>query len=254
MKFSMVIPVHNEAANLERLISGFLGSLPAPATEALGEVILVENGSTDATRQVAESLVARFPGLVRLETVPRGSYGEAIKKGMLSATGTHVVIMECDVLDPQFLHDSIRLCREKKARFIVASKQHRDSHDGRPWKRRMMTRGFNTLLYALTGYPGSDTHGLKSIDAALSKELCGLAVTTDEVFQTEIVLLAWRTGTDIHELPLDIVEVRATPVRVMKRVPKVWPILWELRRSLQRLPADGRPGRVRAENRQTTAT
>ena len=43
------------------------------------------------------------------------------------------------------------------------------------------------------------------------------AVTTDEVFQVEIVLLAWRMGIGIDEIPIEIREMRSTPVSIRRR-------------------------------------
>jgi hypothetical protein len=86
----------------------------------------------------------------------------------------------------------------------------------------------------LIGYPGSDTHGLKSIETNLAKRLCELAQTTDEIFQTELVLLAWKNGVTIEELPIRIEEHRATPVSIMRRVPMVLDLLSQLRSSMRR--------------------
>ncbi len=44
----------------------------------------------------------------------RGSYGEAIKLGMMESKGTHVSILECDFLDTSFLTRSIDLFKEEK--------------------------------------------------------------------------------------------------------------------------------------------
>jgi hypothetical protein len=85
-------------------------------------------------------------------------------------------------------------------------------------------------------YPGTDTHGLKSIDTGLAKELCRLAMTTDEIFQTEIVLIAWKLGEDILELPIRIEEVRTAPVSIRRRFPMVMDLILQLRRSLRRFP------------------
>jgi hypothetical protein len=72
------------------------------------------------------------------------------------------------------------------------------------------------------------------METSLGKQLCDLAVTTDEIFQTEIVLLAWRLGVKVDELPLSISESRPAPVRIAARVPKVLHTISELRRSLAR--------------------
>jgi hypothetical protein len=92
------------------------------------------------------------------------------------------------------------------------------------------------FLRVFIGYPGSDTHGLKSIEGPVAKRLCEIAITTDEVFQTEIVLLAWRLGIRIEEVPVQILEMRNPTVTVLRRVPKVLNTVKALQRSLVRFP------------------
>jgi glycosyltransferase involved in cell wall biosynthesis len=239
MRYSVVVPVHNEAAHLEALTARFLGALPPEVTTVLHEVILVENGSTDDTLAACQRLRLAYPGVVRVVSNARGSYGEAIKRGMMESTGSHLSILECDCLLGEFVLESIAWFKDKGARFIVASKRHPDSVDGRPFKRRLLSRLFNYVLNVSVGYPGSDTHGLKSIEAGLAKELCALAETTDEIFQTELVLIAWRKGVRIDELPIRITEVRATPVSIRRRLPMVLDMVRALRRSLRRFPRLG---------------
>jgi len=144
-------------------------------------------------------------------------------------------VLECDFLDVAFVRESI-VRFQQGSQFIVGSKRHPRSVDERPLKRRLLTWGFNRILNACVGYPGSDTHGLKSIEADLAKELCRLAITTDEALQTEIVLLAWRRGCTIDEIPVRIGEVRASPVSIRRRLPLVVNIISDLRRSARRFP------------------
>ena len=150
--------------------------------------------------------------------------------------GTHLSILECDFLDSAFVVKSIALFLEN-ARFIVGSKRHVESNDRRPFKRRALTALYNLIfLRIFIGYPGTDTHGLKSMESECAKELCRKAVTTDEVFQTEIVLLAWRLGFEIDEIPVHIHEIRTAPVSILHRAPKVLNTVRELRKSLKRFP------------------
>jgi len=237
MQYSIVIPAHNESANINALITRFIQNLPGEVAGILREIIIVENGSTDGTLEVCRLLEERFPNLVRIATIPRGSYGEAIKVGMLECRGTHLSILECDFLDPAFVVKSIAMFRADKAELIVGSKRHRDSIDQRPFKRRALTALYNLVFLRLfIGYPGTDTHGLKSIEADCARRLCRTALTTDEIFQTEIVLLAWRLGMKIKEIPVEISETRSAPVSVLRRVPKVLNTVRELKRSLKRFP------------------
>jgi glycosyltransferase involved in cell wall biosynthesis len=235
MEFSIVIPAHNEAANLEPFVSSFIKKLPSNAVWK--EILLVENGSTDDTLQSCYRIQRTFPELIRVLSIARASYGEAIKQGILQSRGTHISILECDCLNVSFLSDSIELFKSQRARFIVASKRHPQSLDKRPLKRRVLTALYNyVFLRIFLGYPGTDTHGLKSIEAGLAKQLCELAITSDEVFQTEIVLLAWRLGVEILERPIRIRETRRAPVTVLRRVPKVLDSVRQLKRSVQRFP------------------
>jgi len=235
MQISIVVPVHNEAENLESSISTFLQTIPESIKQYLHEFILVENGSTDGTYDACCRLRQLFPDLIRISRLKRGSYGEAIKAGMIESTASHVCILECDFLSADFVAQSIRTFDKSGVEFLVGSKRHRLSVDRRPIKRRVLTYLYNFLLLRLfIGYPGTDTHGLKAIEANVAKRLCALAVTTDEVFQTEIVLLAWKTGVSIQELPVRIVEKRSPTVSITRRVPKVLRTVRDLRRSLDR--------------------
>jgi glycosyltransferase involved in cell wall biosynthesis len=233
MTYGVVVPVHNEGLYLEESVTTFLRRLPQSVS--IDEFILVENGSTDNTLDVCNHLARIFPNQIRVLTLPRGSYGEAIKRGMLDCCCTHLSILECDFLDAGFVAESMELFRYGAAQFIVASKRHPDSIDRRPMKRRILTALYNfVFLRVFLGYPGTDTHGLKSIETSLAKKLCELAVTSDEVFQTEIVLIAWKMGVKIVEKPILILETRPAPVSVRKRLPKVLNTVRELKQSLKR--------------------
>lgn len=236
MKYSIVIPAHNEEENIGPFASRFIDDLTTRMADVEFEFIIVENGSTDHTLEAVRRLEAKYPQWIRVFSNERGSYGEAIKRGMLESNGAYLSILECDLLDAKFVAKSVELFRADETRFIVASKRHPESLDCRPLKRRILTRLFNTIIKVCLGYPGSDTHGLKSIEKQLAKRLCELALTTDEIFQTEIVLIAWRVGEDIVELPIHIEEVRAATVSIRRRFPMVIDLVRQLRRSLKRFP------------------
>jgi hypothetical protein len=155
---------------------------------------------------------------------------------MLSVRGSHLSILECDFLDVDFVSSSIEKFADSTVPLILASKRHPLSIDRRPIKRKALTFAFNVLLHLATGYPGTDTHGLKSLETRLAQRLCHAAITTDEVFQTEIVLLAWRWGVQIMELPIVVEEKRQAPVSIRRRLPKVLRTFAQLRHSLERYP------------------
>ena len=86
---SIIVPVHNEYECLEELIIQFWKNL-GKLNYKIGEIHLMENGSSDDTFQVCKNLEKRFPGLVFAHEIPIPSYGEAIKQGKIKYTFANV--------------------------------------------------------------------------------------------------------------------------------------------------------------------
>ena len=246
MSFSVVVPIHNEAEHLQEFVTNFLQGI-ADMREQLHEILLVENGSTDDTFGVAQRLCADHPDVIRPLQLSEPSYGAAIRRGIEDSQGDWVCILECDVMSTEFVRASAELLNADGADFIVASKRHPQSVDKRPIKRRILTRLFNSYLKLRLGFPGTDTHGLKAIRSQVARHIIGECITAGEVLQTEMVLLAYRLGYRVVEVPLRLEERRCPPVSIAKRFPKVMKMVGELRASLSRFPAGaGKPyGRSR---------
>lgn len=121
---SVVAPVYNEAAALEELAARCVAA--ARATGATFEVVLVDDGSTDATREVA----ARCdPGATLLHLTPnRGQWG-ATRAGLLAARGEVIVVLDGDLQDPPEEIPALvgRLERDRTLDVVFACKRER--HD-----------------------------------------------------------------------------------------------------------------------------
>jgi glycosyltransferase involved in cell wall biosynthesis len=94
-ELSLFFPCHNEADNLEALVADALAALPSLASTY--EVILVDDGSRDNTAAVAEQLVQRHGGVVRLvrHEVNRG-YGGALRSGFAAARYAYLAFTDGD--------------------------------------------------------------------------------------------------------------------------------------------------------------
>lgn len=118
---SVVIPVYNERATLEELVARVI----AVETGLKREIILVDDGSTDGTREVYPKLVERWAGediKVQLQPQNRGK-GAAVRAGFAVASGDIVLIQDADLeYDPR---DYVRLLRpilEGKADVVYGSR------------------------------------------------------------------------------------------------------------------------------------
>jgi len=94
-RLSYFFPAHNEEANLAPLVDEALATLPSLADEF--EVIIVDDGSRDATPRLADELAAAHPGLVRAVHHPTNrGYGAALRSGFGAARHDLVAFTDGD--------------------------------------------------------------------------------------------------------------------------------------------------------------
>src|SRR5205807_1614468 len=115
------------------------------------EILLSENGSTDATVAVGSDLSQRYPQ-VRIDSLGQPNYGAAMKAGILRARGTFVICDEIDLCDVDFYRRALTLLREDRADLVIGSKTMKGAQDRRPLLRRVATRTINSMLRVLVGF------------------------------------------------------------------------------------------------------
>jgi len=212
---SVVIPVCNEEALLEKLINDLqdrFSRLPL-----LIEFVICENGSRDATKNIGAHLAAKHQH-VRLVSLERPAYGAAIRAGVVQSDSEFVVIFNADLYDLTFFIRALDLF-EAGADLIIGSKCLRQSIDRRPLLRRAITASFNWLLRVGFRYTGTDTHGMKAIRRSRIIPIFERCRTEHEVFDTEFVLKAQRAGLKITELPVCVDDGRPARIALLRRVP-----------------------------------
>lgn len=223
--FSIVIPVYNEAdfvlVGLTRLIS----ELDAAALDY--QILIMENGSTDATADIARSLAGAAG--VEVYELAMADYGAAMREGFLRAGGDWVVNFDIDYFSASFLHQVLE--RAETADLVIASKRDPASDDRRSLLRRTATGVFNLLLRMMFASSVSDTHGMKAFRRQLVMDVVPDVVSRQDLFDTELVIRAERAGYRIAEVPVVVEEMR--PARsLIKRVPRTLKGLWRIRQIL----------------------
>lgn len=228
--FSVVVPVYNEARIVNDAITRMLRALEDVGGDF--ELLVCENGSTDDTAALVARLQQEDPR-IRLERLPEPDYGGAMRHGIGACAYDRVVIFNIDFWSIEFARDAVdklALCD-----VVVGSKVMQGSDDQRPPLRRMLTRSFNAMLRAGFGFHGTDTHGMKALRKGRLDSVLAQCVTSQSIFDTELVLRAHRAGLRVVEIPVAVREIRQPGYwSVARRLPEVTWNLLKLARALRK--------------------
>jgi dolichol-phosphate mannosyltransferase len=97
MKFSVVIPAHNEVESVGRTIEATVAELEAAGIEH--EIVVVDDASGDGTGDVVRSIAERNPNVIYVRSPNPPGFGYAVRAGLDVYTGDAVAIMMADLSD-----------------------------------------------------------------------------------------------------------------------------------------------------------
>jgi glycosyltransferase involved in cell wall biosynthesis len=228
MSISVVMAAYNEAEYLENAVR--------VARDGVGvtEVIVVENGSTDGTAELCLRLEREIQG-VRVFSLPDPDYGSALRHGALMAKGDAIVNFDVDYYDLDFLEAAVaRLHGPDDPTIVIGSKRAPGARDERRWARRLITSAFSVVLRRGFGLHVSDTHGMKAMRRERVLPIVEQCRFGTDLFDTELVLRAERSGLVVVEIPVTVVEQRPSRTSVASRAARSVTGLVRLRVALWR--------------------
>lgn len=214
-RYSFVIPVHNEAEIVEIEVRDLLHQLDA--RQVSFEMILVENGSSDATPALVRSLT-ELDARIRALYMPIGDYGEALRRGMVAASGELVVNFDIDYSSVDFALEADRLT--DRYGIVVGSKLMGGSQDRRSFFRRLVSRVFTLTLRVLFDPRIDDTHGMKVFRREVVDAYAAKVVMGQDLFDTELVVRARRGGVAVGAVPVVCEEKRKARSSILRRIPR----------------------------------
>jgi len=222
--FSIVIPIYNEEEILEESTNAIFSLCKRMGIDF--EIIFSENGSTDKTKAIAEELTNKHPE-IKIISNPEPNYGNALKTGFKIAKNDLVISFDIDYYSESFLREALMLDYEYSS--ITASKRLESSEDGRRLIRRLATNFFVILLKTLFGTKLSDTHGMKAIKKTEIEKFLPQVISTQDIFDTELLIRIEKNGGKIKEVPAKVNEIRPSVSLIYKRIPRTLKSLIKLR-------------------------
>ena len=197
-QLSIVIPAYNEEGRLAQSLETALRWLEEQ--DRTYEILVVDDGSRDATAEVARAFRDRQ---VQVHSLPRNQgKGAAVRTGVLASQGDRVLISDADFSTP--IQDLPRLeARLEEAPVILGSRAVQGAEITRrqPFYRELMGKTFNKLLRLFGIWGVHDTQcGFKLLDGDIARSLFQDLVTPGFAFDVELVWLAHRAGHRVIEV------------------------------------------------------
>ncbi|GJF29415.1 glycosyl transferase [Kitasatospora sp. NE20-6] len=202
----VVVPVYNEEHTVERCVRRLHAYLdetfPYPY-----RITIADNASTDATWQVATALATEIPQVTAVHLDLKGR-GRALRQVWGDSDADVVAYMDVDLSTglEAFL-PLVAPLLSGHSDLAIGSRLHRGSAVVRGPKREFISRTYNMLLRATMAAKFSDAQcGFKAGRTSVVKQLLGEVEDNAWFFDTELLLLAERSGMRIHEVPVDWVD------------------------------------------------
>jgi len=222
--FSVVIPVFNEEEIIEESINSILSI--CSRTNLDYEIIISENGSIDNTLSIAEKICNNYSEVILISS-KTPNYGQALRDGFFKAHNQIIISFDIDYYSETFLKQALTL--EDNYVALTASKRMMQSNDGRKFIRKIATNIFVSILKILFNTSLSDTHGMKALKKEVVNKYIYDVVSTQDIFDTELLLRIERGGFKIKEIPAIVNEIRPSVSVIYKRIPRTIKSLLKLR-------------------------
>jgi glycosyltransferase involved in cell wall biosynthesis len=199
---AVVIPAYNEEQDIRSTLDQVTRYLSAQAYS--WTVLVVDDGSTDATASIVETFASDQPH-VELLSEPHGGKGAAVQAGMLHTTARYRFLCDADLSMPieqlpRFLPPSLTDYDIALGSREVAGARRFDE----PRRRHIMGRLYNGITRTLAVPGVLDTQcGFKCFRGTVADRLFPLQRTAGFGFDVEILYLARRIGLRLVEVPID---------------------------------------------------
>jgi dolichyl-phosphate beta-glucosyltransferase len=207
---SIIIPAYNEENRLPGSLGAVRDYLGKTAWD-FAEVVVVDDGSRDATAELARSSGARV-----LRNPGNRGKGYSVRHGVLEAKGEWVLVTDADLSAPiGELEKLWSAAQGESAQVAIGSRALDRSLVGvhQPALREGVGRAFNLAMRLVTGLPFRDTQcGFKLFEATAAREVFRRQRLEGFGFDVEVLFIAQRLGHRCVEVPVRWDNVEGTKV------------------------------------------
>ena len=210
----VTVPAHNELPNLRKCIESLLQATPQLNEEFC--IIIAEDGSTDGTDVIAQSLEGMHPNVIHLHSPQKLGRGLALKQAWNKIDGDIYVFVDADLAtDMKYFPQLINLIREGND-LATGSRYLKGAKVNRPFLRDVVSRFYNRLVRMIYKDNVFDHQiGFKAFSKRLIKDELYNCRSDDWFWDTEIIVRSIHDRYRVVEFPVEWEEKRGknTPMK-----------------------------------------
>jgi dolichyl-phosphate beta-glucosyltransferase len=214
---SIVVPAYNEEVRLEGSLRAIHKYLDLKKHE--GEILAVDDGSSDGTLAIAERLRKELPRLRVLGYATNRGKGSAVRTGIMEAVCEAVLVTDADLSAPIQELDRLWPWYDLGYPVVIASRHLEASRllTAQPVYRQIIGRLFNfgISLYGVRGFRDTQC-GFKLFHRDRTRPIFSQLRTDGFAFDVEVLLRARRAGLQIVEVPVRWTHAQGSRVKPLR--------------------------------------
>jgi glycosyltransferase involved in cell wall biosynthesis len=216
-KYSIIIPAYNEANRLGTTLDRVLAYVGAQQWDA--EVIVVNDGSRDATPDLVRQYAQRYPLLRLIENPGNHGKGYSVRNGMLHARGDVLLFSDADLSSPIEEAPKLFSAVGNGADIAIGSRWVRPELQTRRQSlvRQFYGRSFNVAIRLILGLKQKDTQcGFKAFTRDAAHKIFPRQLIERWGFDPELLYLARRFDLKVEEIPIAWAHVEGTRISPLR--------------------------------------
>lgn len=237
-ELSIIIPAYYESERIGKPLSSILEYISKTGLNA--EVIVVDDGSSDTTSEVAKTALAAAPDIASnvIKYDKNRGKGFAVKTGLLAANADIALFTDADLSTP--IEESPKLIEPiRNGEFDVTfgSRAMDRSLIGthQPWRREQGGKVMNLIIRKMSGLPFQDTQcGFKAFNMTAFRPLLDVMTIDRFGFDVEFLFVAQYHGLRLKEVPVRWNDVEGSKVSVVRDTRRMISELNQIRTNAKR--------------------
>lgn len=230
IQLSLIFPCYNEERRLPASLERAREYLAASGLTY--EILIVDDGGTDRTTELAEAVAARDPHVRVLRYEQNQGKGHAVTYGARHARGQWVLFSDADMSTPIEEIERFLPLLDSGYDVVIASRGLKESNlvIRQPWYRERAGKLMNFLIRSISGLKFADTQcGFKLFSERAARDIFPNLTIKGWMFDVEVLIIAHRLGYRIIDVPVTWINSDDSRVK-LRHLPRIARELIEIRR------------------------